>query len=223
MVLLHTSWVFTGLPGIVTLLTIIIVISGFAGRYLYTAIPRTADGIVMEADETENKIAEIETQLKAWQSAHPPSPPALTRGLQPEAASLGLQAAGANLLTRTTGNARAAWGAVKHSFSARERAQYHYLETLEQQRDAPCAASWAHWPPNGACSASGIFCTSPSGWVCSSRLSSTFFQQSILPCWRAEQLCKINYRAGWSPAHRWQYLPACAPQIHRFAWGCLAH
>ena len=136
MVLLHTSWVFTGLPGIVTLLTIIIVISGFAGRYLYTAIPRTADGIVMEAGETESKIAEIEVQLKTWQAAHPQSAPTLTRGLQPEAAGLAQAGAGAGLLTRTSGNARAAWGAVKHTFSARERAQYHYLEMLEQQRDA---------------------------------------------------------------------------------------
>jgi len=45
MVLLHTSWKFNGLAGVTTLLTAIIVISGFIGRYIYTRIPRTADGI----------------------------------------------------------------------------------------------------------------------------------------------------------------------------------
>jgi hypothetical protein len=34
MVLLHTSWKFNGLAGATTLLTIIIVISGFVGRYI---------------------------------------------------------------------------------------------------------------------------------------------------------------------------------------------
>ena len=48
MVLLHTSWKFNGLAGVTTLLTVIIVISGFVGRYIYTRIPRTADGIVIE-------------------------------------------------------------------------------------------------------------------------------------------------------------------------------
>ena len=37
MVLLHTSWKFNGLAGAVTLLTILIVASGFVGRYIYTA------------------------------------------------------------------------------------------------------------------------------------------------------------------------------------------
>ena len=45
MVLLHTSWKFNGLAGATTLLTIIIVISGFIGRYIYTRIPRALDGV----------------------------------------------------------------------------------------------------------------------------------------------------------------------------------
>ena len=39
MVLLHTSWKFNGLAGATTLLTMIIVVSGFIGRYIYTRIP----------------------------------------------------------------------------------------------------------------------------------------------------------------------------------------
>ncbi len=38
MVLLHTSWKFNGLAGITTLFTVVIVISGFVGRYIYTRI-----------------------------------------------------------------------------------------------------------------------------------------------------------------------------------------
>jgi hypothetical protein len=134
MVLLHTSWVLTGLPGIVTLLTIIIVISGFGGRYIYTAIPRTADGIVMEAGETESKIAEIETTLKAWQVAHPEPPLAPKGSLQTQTAGLGHSFAGINL-PRLAGNSKAVLGAVKRSFTAREKAQYRYLERLVEQRN----------------------------------------------------------------------------------------
>jgi hypothetical protein len=72
MVLLHTSWKFNGLAGLVMLMTLIIVASGFIGRYIYTAIPRTADGIEIEAVELQRQIAVMETELKrleATQSA----------------------------------------------------------------------------------------------------------------------------------------------------------
>jgi len=45
LVLLHTSWKFNGLAGVVMLLTVVVVISGFLGRYIYTAVPRSADGV----------------------------------------------------------------------------------------------------------------------------------------------------------------------------------
>jgi hypothetical protein len=48
MVLLHSSWKFNGLAGATTLLTIIIVVSGFIGRYIYTQIPRSLDGVEIE-------------------------------------------------------------------------------------------------------------------------------------------------------------------------------
>ncbi len=41
MVLLHTSWKFNGIAGVTTLFTIVIVVSGFVGLYIYTRIPRT--------------------------------------------------------------------------------------------------------------------------------------------------------------------------------------
>jgi hypothetical protein len=67
MVLLHSSWKFNGLAGITMLLTVVIVLSGFIGRYVYTAIPRTADGIEMEASELEAQIAATGAQLERWQ------------------------------------------------------------------------------------------------------------------------------------------------------------
>src|SRR4030065_490418 len=38
LVLIHSSWKFNGLAGIVLLLTVVIVVSGFIGRYIYTAV-----------------------------------------------------------------------------------------------------------------------------------------------------------------------------------------
>jgi hypothetical protein len=64
LVLLHTSWKFNGLAGIVMLMTGIVVASGFVGRYIYTAIPRTADGVAMEAYELEKQIRAIESELQ---------------------------------------------------------------------------------------------------------------------------------------------------------------
>ncbi len=64
MVLLHTSWKFNGLAGIALLLTIIIVASGFIGRYIYTAVPRTADGITLEADEIKQQILAIGAEME---------------------------------------------------------------------------------------------------------------------------------------------------------------
>lgn len=66
MVLLHTSWKFHGLAGIVTLMTLVVVGSGFVGRYIYTAIPRTADGIELEAGQIQREIDLISAQIKSW-------------------------------------------------------------------------------------------------------------------------------------------------------------
>ena len=71
MVLLHTSWQFNGLAGIVTLFTVVIVASGFIGRYIYTAVPRTADGAEVEADELEQSIQETEAEVRGWMAAQP--------------------------------------------------------------------------------------------------------------------------------------------------------
>jgi hypothetical protein len=64
MILLHTAWSFKGLAGFVTLMTIIIVISGFIGRYIYTSIPRSADGLEVETSAIEAEINFIKNEIK---------------------------------------------------------------------------------------------------------------------------------------------------------------
>lgn len=73
LVLLHTSWKFNGLAGVVLLLTITIVISGFVGRYLYTAIPRVVEGVVVNASGSGvNSIHSGRDWLPLWHSIHIP-------------------------------------------------------------------------------------------------------------------------------------------------------
>jgi hypothetical protein len=73
MVLLHTSWKFNGLAGMVTLLTIIIVASGFVGRYIYTRIPRMLDGTEIETPQGESQSAALvqaRNMLSVWYAIH---------------------------------------------------------------------------------------------------------------------------------------------------------
>jgi hypothetical protein len=75
MVLLHTSWKFHGLAGATTLLTIIIVISGFIGRYIYTRIPRSLDGDEITAPGAATQAAGLvraRRTLSIWHAIHIP-------------------------------------------------------------------------------------------------------------------------------------------------------
>jgi hypothetical protein len=75
MVLLHTSWKFNGLAGAVTLLTILIVASGFVGRYIYTRIPRVLEGVKLESLEGEAQsaaLARTRRMLSIWYVIHIP-------------------------------------------------------------------------------------------------------------------------------------------------------
>ena len=64
MVLLHTSWKFNGLAGVLMLMTIIIVISGIVGRYIYTAVPRTVDGAEVALRDLEQQSAAADVKLQ---------------------------------------------------------------------------------------------------------------------------------------------------------------
>lgn len=72
MVLLHTSWKFNGLAGVTTLLTVIIVISGFIGRYIFTRIPRTMDGLEIEGTLSQEALKRARRLLALWHTIHIP-------------------------------------------------------------------------------------------------------------------------------------------------------
>lgn len=72
MVLLHTSWKFNGLAGVTTLLTVVIVISGFIGRYIFTRIPRTLDGLEIEGTLSQEALKQARRLLALWHTVHIP-------------------------------------------------------------------------------------------------------------------------------------------------------
>lgn len=72
MVLLHTSWKFNGIAGVSTLFTIIIVLSGFVGRYIFTRIPRTLDGLEIEGTLSQEALKQARRLLALWHTVHIP-------------------------------------------------------------------------------------------------------------------------------------------------------
>ena len=72
MVLLHTSWKFNGLAGVTTLLTVIIVLSGLVGRYIFTRIPRTLDGLEIEGTLSQEALKQARRLLALWHTIHIP-------------------------------------------------------------------------------------------------------------------------------------------------------
>jgi prefoldin subunit 5 len=71
LVLMHTGLQFRGLAGISMLLTVIVVSSGFIGRYLYTALPRTLTGVAASRQEIEAEIQDIQVALYQFQTQKP--------------------------------------------------------------------------------------------------------------------------------------------------------
>jgi hypothetical protein len=63
LVLLHTAWTFRGLAAVLTLMMGLVVLSGFIGRYIYTAVPRTADGLTLEMETLESQLASASREL----------------------------------------------------------------------------------------------------------------------------------------------------------------
>jgi hypothetical protein len=71
LVLLHSSWKFNGLAGLVLLMTVLIVFSGFVGRYIYNAIPRSVDGIELEAGQVRSQIRAAEAGIVQYLQDNP--------------------------------------------------------------------------------------------------------------------------------------------------------
>jgi hypothetical protein len=66
MVLMHAAMKFRGLAGVVMLLTVVVVLSGVVGRYIYTAVPREIEGVDPE------RLAAARRALATWRSIHVP-------------------------------------------------------------------------------------------------------------------------------------------------------
>jgi hypothetical protein len=68
LVLLHTAGHLRGLAAAAMLMTILVVLSGFVGRYIYTAIPRASDGTdLLTATATRARM-----MLATWHTVHVP-------------------------------------------------------------------------------------------------------------------------------------------------------
>ena len=72
MVLVHTSWKFNGIAGVTTLFTVIIVVSGFIGRYIFTRIPRTMDGLEIESTLSQEALKQARRLMALWHTIHIP-------------------------------------------------------------------------------------------------------------------------------------------------------
>lgn len=83
-VFLHTGFHFAGLAGVTFWMTVAVMCSGFIGRYIHTAIPRTAPGYELDVDQLEAAIRDTEARLQAWawQSAHPTQRRALSKAIE---------------------------------------------------------------------------------------------------------------------------------------------
>lgn len=73
MVLMHTGLQFRGLAGLTFVLTAVVAGSGFVGRYLYTALPRSLTGVVASRSQIEAEARQLATavaQFQAQKSQH---------------------------------------------------------------------------------------------------------------------------------------------------------
>ena len=136
LVLLHSSWKFNGLAGVTMLLTVVIVVSGLIGRYIYTAVPRGVDGAEVEAGVLEQAIQRTNEELSAWLAGRPETIQALARRM----ASTPLVSAGGVsiffLRSLLEPIERLRWWWVRMRLDPVGREQAKYLEELLWKRAA---------------------------------------------------------------------------------------
>ncbi len=131
MVLLHTSWKFNGLAGMVMLLTIVIVASGFIGRYIYTSVPRTVDGIEIEADELEKQIRVVDGDLQSWLANQPELYQSVSKQLSVTPVSSGSRLVFGRAFEEW--NARLKWWRMSSRLDKNARLQAKQLNALLQR------------------------------------------------------------------------------------------
>jgi hypothetical protein len=133
MVLLHTSWKLNGLAGMVLLMTVIIVVSGFLGRYIYTSVPRNVDGIELESYELERQIRATDGQLQNWMIKHPERYKSLSNRLSPNTAHKGMGLVLGRAFEEW--NARLRWWRESSHMDQEARAQARQInELLKRER-----------------------------------------------------------------------------------------
>ena len=136
LVLLHSSWKFNGLAGVVMLLTVMIVASGFIGRYIYTAVPRSVDGVEIEARQLEEQIVAADAAIQTWLRA----PESALRDLARNFASAPVGSAGQLSLVVGRGlldwSYQLNWWLERRRLSPKQRAQARKLEALVSRRRA---------------------------------------------------------------------------------------
>ena len=88
MVLMHTGFEFRGLAGLTTLLTALVMGSGFLGRYIYTAVPRTLNGALVDRADLIGQAAALHAEIAAWAAGKSARVQSLAQS-QPVAAAAG--------------------------------------------------------------------------------------------------------------------------------------
>lgn len=71
MVLMHSAWKFAGLAGFTMLLTVIVVFSGFVGRYIYVTVHRSLAGTELREDELQTELAELNREIERRLASQP--------------------------------------------------------------------------------------------------------------------------------------------------------
>jgi hypothetical protein len=134
LVLLHSAWKFNGLAGLVMLLTVVIVISGFVGRYIYTGVPRNVDGAEIEAEVLEREIQQANVELTRWLAGRPETIQMLARRLSipPVVGSGGFALLFSRSLLDLGDRLRWAWERMKMDSAGRRQAR-HLEELLRRQ------------------------------------------------------------------------------------------
>jgi hypothetical protein len=70
LVLTHSAFEFNGLAGLSMLFTLLVVASGFVGRYLYTAIPRSRAGAELTLSEMSAQEADVQQVIDRLTAQH---------------------------------------------------------------------------------------------------------------------------------------------------------
>jgi hypothetical protein len=123
LVVLHAGWKFNGLAGILTVVTVVVVVSGLVGRYIYTAVPRTLDGAEVAAADLERQIAGVDCEVER----------------------LGLDAQGATVLAVATAVPRSGWALALGGPFMRWRLRRHLRRAVRELGPAARAHGGPLW------------------------------------------------------------------------------